>query len=173
MRLLLFLLLKAAPFLLLPLPSVVGAAAEFAEFVGAEFEEFAAADERLNFVSSTLGSNMVLQRGKPAVVWGFASRPGAVVEVSLNSQHFTFDGFAFAYFTVLTLKPTSGPTLGGTQMLVGGQNLQFGDEYECRFGEGYTTSAELVFVGNEHKVSCIIPRLRVNPSADCSRIVNS
>ena len=35
-----------------------------------------------NFVSATLGDNMVLQRDKPAVLWGY-SKPGAPIVVSL------------------------------------------------------------------------------------------
>lgn len=35
-----------------------------------------------NFISATLGDNMVLQRNKPAVVWGY-SQPGATVEATL------------------------------------------------------------------------------------------
>lgn len=36
-----------------------------------------------NFISATLGDNMVLQRDVPAMLWGFSSEPGAVVTVAL------------------------------------------------------------------------------------------
>lgn len=39
--------------------------------------------EKRNFVSATLGSNMVLQRDKPAIIWGF-SKPGATITTVLR-----------------------------------------------------------------------------------------
>ena len=36
-----------------------------------------------NFISATLGDNMVLQRDVPATLWGFSSEPGAMVTVAL------------------------------------------------------------------------------------------
>ena len=39
---------------------------------------------RNHFVSATLGSNMVLQRDQPAVLWGWSTTPGALVTTTLR-----------------------------------------------------------------------------------------
>jgi sialate O-acetylesterase len=48
---------------------------------------YATDDEQRHFVSATLGSNMVLQRDRPAMIWGF-SQPGANITTVLQKGHY-------------------------------------------------------------------------------------
>ena len=55
-----------------------------------------------NFISATLGDNMVLQRDTPAVVWGYSEYPGATVQAALLRPTESFDSNTDEEDTVLS-----------------------------------------------------------------------
>ena len=105
------------------------------------------ADESRNFVSATLGSNMVLQRGRPAVVWGFAEDLySAPISTELRSEDgsLVFNGTTRSspedgglWRQVIPPQPESlKPFSLSIRSLTTGQstimtNVLFGDVYVC------------------------------------------
>ena len=59
----------------------------------------------------------------------------SVVALTLNGQQYT-DPLAFPFFAVHSLSPSTGPTQGGTRVLVNGTAFDDGGAYRCNFGVG-------------------------------------
>lgn len=94
-------------------------------------------DARRSFVSSTLGSNMVLQRGRPTTIWGF-STPGATVTTTFD-EDLTLTSAVGADGTwrqklparQASLRPTSIHVFASTGESADLTNILFGDVYIC------------------------------------------
>ena len=56
-----------------------------AETVNSNYYLFTESEQKRNFVSATLGSNMVLQQGRPVVLWGFANVVGAMIVIEVHN----------------------------------------------------------------------------------------
>ena len=107
-------------------------------------------------VYGTLVSDSQLKCATPPAVCG----PGAceeAVEISLNSESFTSDGVGFAFYnaTVLGLNVTSGPSSGGTEVVVHGSGFVQMPRVEtlCRFMHGTVVAS---FIGLE-RLRCLSP----------------
>lgn len=80
------------------------------------------------------------------------------VEVSVNGQEFTADGIEFTYVDstgTFSVEPTTGPSSGGTEVVVVSLHLQFGTNLTCRFGE-VSVFANWI---DEASLNCILPPL--------------
>ena len=65
-----------------------------------------------------------------------SSGSSVVVEVSLNAQQYSRGGQTFAYHglpSVSAYSPSSGPSDGGTRVVVSGEGFEGGSDYRCRF----------------------------------------
>ena len=90
------------------------------------------------FGSSVVGATFVPSLGviscsAPAGLYGSA----VALKVSLNAQQYSSEVHTFGYHgvtTVGTYSPSSGPSAGGTRVVVRGAELYGGSDYRCRFG---------------------------------------
>ena len=106
-----------------------------------------------------------------------SSGSSVVVEVSLNAQQYSRGGQTFAYHglpSVSAYSPSSGPSDGGTRVVVSGEGFEGGSDYRCRFdGCGECATAwscgscvvNATYVANEAgslslgSLVCVSPRL--------------
>ena len=63
--------------------------------------------------------------------------------------------FTFYVGDVTAIRPTGGPTGGGTSVLVEGVGLGTGSDYRCRFGVLGTVAAS--YDGHRGAISCMAP----------------
>lgn len=93
------------------------------------------------------------------------------VEVALNGQQYTHDSVKFTYYQpadAVTISlpgpnvrqctgicPRSGPTTGGTRVVVSGQNFLETNETKCKFG---TIEMPATFLRSSNQIVCLAPR---------------
>jgi sialate O-acetylesterase len=94
----------------------------------------AIAADPLPFVSPLFGDNMVLQRGKPASIWGW-SKPGDAVHVRIQGSSVeTVAGADGKWKATFALPPTGGPyevAVKGAQQALTLHNVLVGDVWLC------------------------------------------
>ena len=84
----------------------------------------------------------------------------AIVEVSLNGQQFTASSLRFTYREppiVVSIEPSFGPALGGTEVNVYASGLEGGTEYLCRFGY-FTTAVPATHEPAMSRLVCAAPQ---------------
>jgi sialate O-acetylesterase len=90
--------------------------------------------DALPFVSPLFGDNMVLQRGKPATIWGW-SKPGGTVHVAIQgSAADAIAGPDGKWRAILALPPVGGPyevAVRGVQQEATLHNVLVGDVWLC------------------------------------------
>jgi len=110
-----------------------------------------AAVQGADFVSNTLGSNMVLQRApQKAVIWGWTAKPGATVNCNFNGKKYqTTSGSDSSYSFALDPTPAGGPytiTLASTAGDVATlSNVMFGDVWLCSGQSNMQMTVDSVF----------------------------
>ena len=124
-------------------PVIDGISPSSGAFVGGTLVNVSgSAFERGVHYTCAFGSQVVVASFVPkyGVVSCF-SPPGlpgeaATVEVSLNAQQYSSGGIAFTYHhvaVVSSFSPSSGPSSGGTRVVVSGDGLEGGSDYRCQF----------------------------------------
>ena len=97
----------------------------------------------------------------------------AVVELTLNGQQYTSDGFVFGFSGAdliigSVVSPSTGPARGDTLITVSGDGMRHGREYCCRFDGALTVHGtyELEGAGADdaavEKIRCRTPRVNVS-----------
>jgi hypothetical protein len=78
------------------------------------------------------------------------------VELSINDGFaFTSDNVQFSYFNVYKVEPASGPSSGGTEVIISGSGFLQTDASECRFANARVPA----IVVSPAQVRCVTPEL--------------
>src|SRR5579875_1541300 len=111
-------------------------------------------EKSLPFVSTIFGDNMVLQRGKPDAIWGWA-KPGDTVQVQIAARRATGLAAADGRWQVkIAPPPTGGPytmKITDGHQSVAFQNVMAGDVWIC--GGQSNMELPLRFTDNAAKVA--------------------
>ena len=82
------------------------------------------------------------------------------LEVSLNGQQFSSGSVQLVLYdtpVVTSLSPSSGPVLGGTEVLVMGNHFESLSEIVCKFGERTSVAQVVIMNDTNTNVTCMSP----------------